>query len=157
MMRLSGQGLPDFLGSLDVHPRLAQLLVGGLDDLLQAAECAEQSVPSDFPDPDDLIQPRGYQRLASQLPVVADGKSVCLVANPLKQMGGGGGGSEDDGVLPPRHEDSFLFLATFLGQTQNGEAGTADLSQPFHRGGQLTEPAVDQDQVWKRQVLGLPI
>jgi hypothetical protein len=79
----SPEGFPDFVGGLGVYPSLVQLLVRGLNDLLQAAKCAEQPIPSDLTNPDDLIQPRGHQRLGSQLPVVADGKPVRLVSNPL--------------------------------------------------------------------------
>src|SRR2546422_2097329 len=70
-----------------------------------------------------------------------------LVADALQDVCGGRGRLQDDGVLSPGQKDPLFLLPFCLGKRDDVDPRETQLPQSVHRGAQLADPAVNEDQI----------
>src|SRR2546425_8749995 len=70
-----------------------------------------------------------------------------LVADALQDVRGWRGRLQDDGVLSPGQKDPLFLLPFCLGKRDHVDPRETQLPQSVHRGAQLADPAVNEDQI----------
>src|SRR5688572_804578 len=154
-------GTRGILARGDCRPRLVQLGVDGAGRLLRQAghalelllrggeypvdraEVHEQRPPPGRPDAAQLVEQRLAGLRGPLLPVVADGESVSLVAEPLEELQPGRRALEHD--RPPLPGNEHMLLP--LGERDDRDARQLVLVDGAERGRQLPFPPVDDDEI----------
>ena len=90
---------------------------------------------------------------ATQIPVIGERESVGFVADPLHEVwrARSVAGRWDSYA---REKDPLVFLAASFGEADDRNLFLSDVFQPFDGGAQLSEAAINQDEI--RPLPGLP-
>ena len=120
----------------------------GALDRLQGAEVAQQRALARRADAGDLLQAGLADVLLALLPMRADGEAMRLVAQPLHEIEHRIARLELE-RLAARNEEGLApgVAVRSLGDADQRHVGDAELGERFARGGELAEPAVDQDEI----------
>jgi len=82
-----------------------------------------------------------------------DREAMGFIADALEQVGGGGLRLERNGIFPPRQKYTLFLVTTGLGQSEDRYALLPNCFESLERRRQLTQSAVDENQIGLGQVL----